>query len=833
MLEFVESTRNSADTKNLMKFPDVLTGFLPKKEETKEYFFSLYLDIDAAAVAVWSIDPSGIPHVASFAHAVVADDSWESRIHVTDRLLSAAEEKVKGAKAITKTVFGMSGLYLTSDGNITDEVRPHLKKLSKMLELTPVGFVPLSQAIAFSLKKEEGVPPSVILIGCSKNIIRLSLFRVGQLTTDITFPLHDDPAAELEAMIKKYQDGEVLPSRMLIYGGNVPVLEEIRSKLLKHPWPTRVNFLHFPKIEIVSVETLVTSVSLAGASELASDIGENPEGDDTVSTVVAQAVPTHPTDTTPKAEEDEEEVKEVEDEDDDNEEEQDDQEGDDESEQDEEDEEDEEEDEGESFDNPQPDDDEDEAEEDELVVHAAAVETSTADTQDISEDEVSNVEVVTPESLGFRHEDVLEHAASGKAVMSAPRHEPKLSVALPKKFAIPHMSLDALKHIPKFTFTMPSMKRGVLPIVGGIVLIIILGAAGYYFLPKTTVTVLVASMSVDESTVLSVDPKSTIADPKGKIIPGKTQEQSVSGEKTVAITGKKNIGDPAKGTVTIYNKITSGRTFSKGTVLTTGGVAFTLDGDVSIASASESIGSITFGKATANVTAKDIGPNGNVSASSEFTFSNVSATSVSARNETAFTGGTSKQVTVVSRADQDALVKALTDELVSQAKQQLLTSGASGDRLIDSTIKTEVAEKVFNAELNQEAKELHGKVTIKVSGISVSDSDIQSVLLSLVEQKVPAGYRLAPEQTNVTTSNVTVKKDGTITLTAKLTAVSLPQIDSDGLKTKLVGKPVSEATQILRTTQGVAGAEYRFTLSPSESRLPINRNNITITVAVQ
>ena len=136
--------------------------------------------------------------------------------------------------------------------------------------------------------------------------------------------------------------------------------------------------------------------------------------------------------------------------------------------------------------------------------------------------------------------------------------------------------------------------------------------------------------------------------------------------------------------MTVYNKVTSGKTFPKGTQLTTNSIAFTLDSDVSIASASESIGSITFGKATANVTAKDIGPNGNVTGSSEFTFSGISGNQISARNEAAFTGGNSKQVTVVSRADQDALVKALTTDLVAQAKQQLLTV-AGGERLIDAT----------------------------------------------------------------------------------------------------------------------------------------------------
>jgi hypothetical protein len=253
---------------------------------------------------------------------------------------------------------------------------------------------------------------------------------------------------------------------------------------------------------------------------------------------------------------------------------------------------------------------------------------------------------------------------------------------------------------------------------------------------------------------------------------------------------------------------------------------------VSVASASESIGSITFGKKNVAVTAVEIGADSNVAASTEFVFKDTSASVISARNDGAFTGGASRDVTVVSRADYDNMVKALTDELVGKAKTEL--SGQIGaERLIDQTVKTTVSEKIFDQELDQEAKELHGKVTITVSGISIRDEDAKAILTSLVAAKVPAGYSLSSGQAEVTTSGISVKKDGKISLTATLKAVALPVIDNDGLVNKLVGKDVKTASAILKETVGVAGAEFRFALSPSQSRLPINSKNITISIAVQ
>lgn len=811
-----------------MNFTDSIRSFIKKKEDGKEYFFSLYIDINAAAVAVWSMQKPKVPVIASYAHGLIAQDSWDARVKVIDRLLSAAEEKVGVTKPITKTVYGMPGVYLTPEANIADEIKPELKKMAKVLELTPVGFVALSQALSNQLRSEEGVPPSIILIGCSKAVAYISVFRVGKLVGDDEVELGEDPASAVEAILKKNQDGDVLPSRMLLYGGDAVVLEETRAKLLKYPWPTRTNFLHFPKIEIVSIESLLSAVSLAGAAEMAADIGEVSvkEDEGTVSTVVAQPRPTAAVASVPMTSIDEYQSDEES--------------------------------------SPMESTDETEEvvadastdEEDEFESEAETI-GEAIEKEEGSIEEVSNVEMVSPESLGFRTEDVLEdtsHSPYQAGVEASRKMKPAGREALEEiieveeddesendskstkkfrlPFSIPAMPKDMFASIARVFSAIRMPKSGIVPILGVVGMLVLLGLL-FYLLPRVTVTVLLSPQTIEDSAVLTVDPKATAADSSNKIIPGYTQSKSVSGDKTVAVTGKKSIGDPAKGTVVVYNKVTAAKTFSKGTVLSANGLSFTLDSDISIASASEDIGSITFGKATANVTAKDIGPNGNLSSGSEFVFAGIDSSQVSARNDTAFTGGTSKQVAVVSRADQDGLVASLTTDLVSQAKSQLLSAATGGQTLVDQTIKTTVSDKTFDQEIDQQASQLHGKITITVSGVSISDADVKALLTSLVSGKVPSGYALAADKTNVSVSNVTVKKDGTITLTAKLSSIALPTIDTVGLKGMLAGKDVNAALSMLKQTTGVAGAEYKFSFSPTKSRLPMNKNNITITTSIQ
>ena len=718
-----------------MKFKESLTQLIGKTKDTTEYYFSLILSRDGAAVAVWSIGANNDLLIASVSYGLLHDDTWDERLRVVDQLLSAAEDKARSNSAISKTVFGLPATYLTTSGDITNDVRLHLKKLSKLLELNPVGFVPLTQAIAFSLKKNEGIPASVILVNCTKETITVSLYRVGTCVREQTRDVNESVALSLEEFLTDDKDGDVLPSRILLYGFNTEILSQVRGSLLKHQWTSKANFLHFPKIEVIEHEDLLRAVSLAGSAELTSSIDES-------LTVVAQ----------PVGNSIEEEV--------------------------------------EKNDEPE-----------------QSMHVSSEDDED-----VENVEVVGAQALGFGAQDVL---AKKEQTRFAP---------------IVHSFFRSVTEYVK-GIRFPRLAKSIKG-AGGIIGVIVLLGLLYYFIPRATVTVLVLPTTQSETAIITVDPNATIVDSSTKIIPGQTQELSLSSKKTIPVTGKKNVGDPAKGVVTLYNKLTQERTLKKGTVLTAKGISFSLDEEVKIASASESIGSITFGKKDAAITAINIGTEGNIAASSEFSVKDISPTSVSGRNDAALSGGVSREVTVVSRADYDGAVKTLTDEIVSKAKAQLLAE-AGGNRLIEQTIKTKVTDKQFDKELDQEAKELSGNLTASVSGIVIRDEDIKSLLVALITPKVPAGYTLESGKTEVSVGVAQVKKDGKITVSATVSAVALPIISKEELQKILAGKAVPDALLYLKSIVGVAGAEFRIILTPTKNRLPLHKANITVSLAVQ
>jgi hypothetical protein len=86
-----------------------------------------------------------------------------------------------------------------------------------------------------------------------------------------------------------------------------------------------------------------------------------------------------------------------------------------------------------------------------------------------------------------------------------------------------------------------------------------------WFLPKATITIMVLPKTLDQDVEITLSTTDSSINFSDKIVPAEVESVSESGQKMVETTGKKTVGDPAKGTVTIYNKTTSPKTFSKGT----------------------------------------------------------------------------------------------------------------------------------------------------------------------------------------------------------------------------------------------------------------------------
>jgi hypothetical protein len=794
-----------------MKMPGFLGSIMPKKSKHAEVYVSLYLDVHSVVASFWSLPESGKPLMMGSVFQNDITDSWKARAEAVDLLVGQLEEKT-GVTDVTKTILGLPYGYLSPQGEIRKDVQASIKEFMKALELKPVGFVPAHQAIIFKIHKDEGVPPSVILMGVSDKNISLSLYKIGVLAGIREIDKTDSIAQSIEQGLKSFTDLEVLPARILLFGSNEGLLEEIQSELLRHSWTSKVNFLHFPKIGILSGTAIIDAVSTAGASELGhtvmSDTSADKIGDATEATVQAEGNPDiseTPEEEEPESEEETDDIPAQAKEPDEPEQE-------------------------------KPVIKEDKITEDALEAQKTISEDFAVDSEDHAD---ANVVMVDAESLGFKKDvDILEEEYQSDGTMeqtSEENDEDGLPDAGKNKFPglIPSVDVSKImQHIKRFF--LPQSDRKFKPfILVAVIAVILIGLGMYYLLPHASVTILEIPKTLEASEDIIIDPSATSVDGQKKIIPGRTREKSVSGDKTVAVTGKKSIGDPAKGTVTVYNKSPdSSLSVKKGTIMSTGTLQFILDSDLDIASAAASIDSVTYAKQNVNVTAVAIGTQSNIPSGNQFTLKNIPSDTAVARNDSAFTGGSSSEVPVVTRADYDAFIKDMTVELTEKAKADFSSTITGGETIIDGTLKTSVTEKVFGQEIDQEVSQLQGKVTLSVSGVAYSDNDVKALLTTIVSNLLPAGYALNDSNTNISVTGIQIRKDGKITAKASMSSIGLPVLDTKQIQKVLSGKQVNKAEEYLRSIPGIFGMEYKLRFSPTKNTLPINFNNISVTVAV-
>ena len=226
------------------------------------------------------------------------------------------------------------------------------------------------------------------------------------------------------------------------------------------------------------------------------------------------------------------------------------------------------------------------------------------------------------ERFGFVHESLSEKVAN---IKKETRNEVRISSE--RKRGIEKI-LSFLKiGLPRIDFG----HKGVIIAFGGLLTALFL----IYFVRNYPT----ANISLITYPLLKETPKEIMfaketGQPAGSlpVIPVKNMTTEVSGMKSTKSTGTTLLGDKARGEVTIYNKTTKQTSLTKGTVINSGIIKFSIDDEIKIASASETGEGITFGKATVKVTAAAIGSESNLGANSNFTLSEFNESNLSAKN---------------------------------------------------------------------------------------------------------------------------------------------------------------------------------------------------------
>lgn len=368
-------------------------------------------------------------------------------------------------------------------------------------------------------------------------------------------------------------------------------------------------------------------------------------------------------------------------------------------------------------------------------------------------------------------------------------------------------------------------------LIGGIIFGVLLigGFIAWWFLPKATVTVYIAPRKLDEKVTIFVDPDAGSVDLEDKVLPGKVVATTEKGERTTSATGTKEVGERATGEVTIY-RVGSEITIPEGTVLNgPNDIDFTLNDSVTVASGSAT----SPGTAKTAVTAEDIGAQYNLDSGATFSVGNYGA-EVEAKNESSFSGGSSRTISAVSEEDQEDLLDDLKEELMEKAAASLEGQATEDQYFIEGSTTSEVSDQEFSAKVGDEADNLKLTLTIDVEGMVVDKTALYDLAKEVLKDRIPEGYVLRESQIEMDFS-LEDAKDGVYELEASIDANLLPEIKTKEVAKEIVGKYPEVAVDYLDTIPGFTRAEIDIKphFPGKLGSLPRVAKNIQVEVAAE
>ncbi|OGH08484.1 MAG: hypothetical protein A2152_04075 [Candidatus Levybacteria bacterium RBG_16_35_6] len=764
----------------MMKLPGL---HLLEKKEKPQYFLAFILRDEKAIAVIFQelyqkakIVGKGESHFIKSIEEVTEEEFLDT----CDKAISKAEAALPPGVETKKTIFGLKDEWI-EDNKIKKEYLEKLKKVSTELGLVPIGFLQTSEAILNLLKNEEGAPVTAILAEFLKDFVIVSVVKGGKVIESKGARIDETEALTVENLLKHFQALEILPSRILLYGKES---EKYLQQFLGHQWSKSLNFLHLPQAIALPDDLDVKGVLFGAATQLGFSVMA-----DFIKKEAKDEMPKEEEEIIEKFEEKEEETLE------------------------------------ERLEN--------QTEEKEKITTESEESFGFLEGTDIAATKPAHSKLLKEEEE--EKEEIIEAKPESKKIEHAlekediPTDEEQYEMPVGKK----GMGLGFVSPILSFSQNGFLLLRGfrrkkkiIIPAIAVVVVIIL-----YVFLV----------FSVKASVVLTLEPKTEEQKQTVTFIEGgQTNAENLEiaseissitedGTSNTKATGKKDTGTAAKGSVTVCSRFTNDITLASNTTITSSNnLLFTTENAAKVASASADA-SADCTKATISVSAKEFGKEYNLPAGTKFTVGNHSSSDMIAKNDDPFSGGTKKEIIVVSKDDltkaQEDLIKSLEDKAKSD-----LTAKIQNDKvLLPLLINPEIKDSSANKKVGDEAKELILKGTVSYDGVVYSKKVLTDFAKALFKDKLSEDQTINDKSVKV---NVDKVSDSNGDLVADLTfkVNFLPKVDGKDLSTKIKGMEMNEAINYLSKLPQINNV--KITISPNipflTKSLPRSSSNISI-----
>ncbi|MGC4104750.1 MAG: baseplate J/gp47 family protein [Thermomicrobiales bacterium] len=368
-----------------------------------------------------------------------------------------------------------------------------------------------------------------------------------------------------------------------------------------------------------------------------------------------------------------------------------------------------------------------------------------------------------------------------------------------------------------------------------LVLLLIGGGAGWYFMPAVTATVRLKETTLSTSFVYTVAAEgATLPSDALFSLPATPGDATVPFTISAPATGKQAVPlDAASGKVVLRNPGSSAVSVPAGTKLANhAGVSYTTSADVEVPAAKGD----GPGETSVDVKAEQGGSTGNQPQG--YLTGKIGDLGIFFSNrDSAIEGGTDSETTIVSQSDIDKLESGLTTNLPKAAAAGWESTLTDGQNIVAASVKPGTPEYTVVQKAGDQSDTVTIQGTVAVSGLIYRKADVDAKSKEVAAQQMaptaPQGFGLVASSIVLGEPDVLAETADSVQyrVTASGTAQAiLDQNAQDALRKEIAGKGWDEAQQIVAANPAVASVSFSHSPGWWPQGMPKADSRVTVVV---
>lgn len=360
----------------------------------------------------------------------------------------------------------------------------------------------------------------------------------------------------------------------------------------------------------------------------------------------------------------------------------------------------------------------------------------------------------------------------------------------------------------------------------GVAVVIIVGFASI-LVPSATIAIVPDSLVISDASEVILDPTVTTIDHINAIVPAANYREEISGTVTVNTTRKATApADHAQGVVTFNNLQGTEATIPLGTVVaTTSGSTQRYSTTITA-----TLPAGFNGRVNVPVRALKPGPEGNVNALQINFIEGPLSAQARVLNQSAVTGGSIKEVNIVSFDDRATARTRLTASLKQRALGVLQQSAQDNVYVVPASVEVIVLGESWDHLVDDPSDTLTLKMDAVASGIYADYNDFETFAQRRLLSKMPQGYQMLPGTMRVEADPNARTEGDSVILRVRAALLATPVIDPGKVLEGLDDVPLAQAIGKIESRVKLAEPPQVKLTPPWWGRMPFFRFRTTLFV---